>query len=162
LKKENASSISGLFGVTWPVVTTDDASKRHFRSKGPTREDIVNTLPRGRPSGSLDLGTLLVAISDQTSPVGLPLKNMRARKCLWDALYVVGVLLSFSSPFTGYLPLSRHMKWYGKYGRKVSWIVKWYGITIPLGFHPTYFSFCIIQIFLLFNLLFFHIFHIIS
>ena len=46
----------------------------------------------------------------QTSPVGLQLENMRARmrdrKCPWGALYDIRVLLS--SPFTGYLPLSRH------------------------------------------------------
>ena len=57
------------------------------------------------------------AISDQTSQVGLPLKNMWARmrdwKCPCGALYDVRVLLSFFSPFTGYLPLSRHFIFMG-------------------------------------------------
>jgi hypothetical protein len=43
----------------------------------------------------------------QTSPVGMSWKS-RDRKCPWGAFYDVCILLSFSSPFTGYLPLSRH------------------------------------------------------
>ena len=59
------------------------------------------------------------AISDQTSPVGIPLENMVARmhdrKCPWGCSlgHPGPITLSFSTPFTGYLPLSRYFIFMG-------------------------------------------------
>jgi hypothetical protein len=125
-------------GAFWPEVTLWDVTRSDRRSRDPQRvfpgwgaRMNNRKLHNIRPSGDFPLevtssnvtrrdsvgrvracATGSCAISDQTSQVGLPLENMWARmrdwKCPCGALYDVRVLLSFSSPFTGYLSLSRH------------------------------------------------------